>query len=337
VSFGTNKTGGGRSPLQDTLAGYWGSERRESQNDRRKTSVSLAYPRALIAAVASLVGEISSIKKNYADHLSSYNSTVYPSIYAREYVIYSATEQTASLNSSSTWLRLNDTEFGYDTAQSLRTKASKNQLTRLEPQDCINAYATAFQTQRGSVILVSNDTNTPEPTAERTLESVFVPGSGGQCGAHPFQWLCGGTMWDCNFENTCAANWQSINSKDWRPLGPKVLYCLSEDVDQLCRLQFNRQLAFVVIAFNLVKALVLAYIFFGLTEDPLLTIGDAVVSFLTQPDNTTSGSCLMSKEKIKKWTERQPESETVPLPYDPTRRRWSSVISKSRWFVCLVL
>jgi len=135
-------------------------------------------------------------------------------------------------NSSSIWPGLNnETEFGYATAQRLRVKNLNNQLTRLENQDCINAYATAFQTRRGSLILVSNDINVPEPTAERTLLSVFVPGHGYQCAAHPFQWICGGTMWDCDFGTMCDTKWMSIDAANWRPLGSKVSYCLSENVD----------------------------------------------------------------------------------------------------------
>lgn len=86
-------------------------------------------------------------------------------------------------------------------------------------------------------------------------------------------------MWDCDPGTLCETRWTSIDAANWRPLGPKVSYCLSENVDQLCRLQFNTQLAVVVITFNLVKALVLAYVFFAVKEEPLLTMGDEVVSF----------------------------------------------------------
>lgn len=171
--------------------------------------------------------------------------------------------------SPSTWIGLkNETEsgyptFGYAVAQRLRTKALNNELARLENQDCINAYATTFQTRRASVILVSEDNAImPKPTIERVLESVLVPGAGGQCAPHPFEWICGGTVSDCDFTTTCVANWRSLDADNWRPLGPKVSYCLSENADQLCRLQFNRQLGLVVIAFNAAKVLVLAYLFF---------------------------------------------------------------------------
>ena len=108
-------------------------------------------------------------------------------------------------------------------------------------------------------------------------------------------------------------------------------------MNQLCRLQFNRQLVFVVIAFNLAKALVLVYVFVAVKENPLLTIGDAVASFLKQPDDTTSGLCLMSKENINQWKNRHLVSERVGRPYDPTRKRWSTVVSKARWAACMVL
>jgi hypothetical protein len=251
----------------------------------------------------------------------------------------------ANPNSSALWLGLsNETDdgsstFGYVTAQSIRTKALDNQLTRLENQDCINAYATPFQTKRGSVILVSVNSNITisEPAAERTLESVFVPASGGNCVAHPFQWICGGTMWDCNVGTTCAEDWQTVDATDWSPLGFKVSHCLSEDVDQLCRLQFNRDLAYVVIVFNVLKILVLGYVVFSIKENPLLTMGDAVTSFMVRPDNTTRDACLMSKDKLQEWSKPSLDSGRRGVAYDPIPKRWSTVASRTRWTACLVL
>ena len=275
----------------------------------------------------------------------SYNATVYSSIYAREYVIFSANQDMVDLNSNSSWLGGKDlTDFFDATAQILREKAMKNQLTRLENQECINAYATPLLTRRGNLILVTNDTDIalPGSTAERTLETVFVPGSSRDCQPHPFQWICGGSSvssgCEFTFGESCASKWQSIDAANWQPLGFKVSHCLSEDIEQLCRLQFNRELAAVVIAFNCLKALVLAYILLGgVKETPLLTMGDAVASFLKRPDATTSGLCLMSKESITLWKKRHIVSEQAGRVYDSTRPRWATAVSKGRWASSLVL
>lgn len=43
----------------------------------------------------------------------------------------------------------------------------------------------------------------------------------------------------------------------------------------------------VVIVFNIVKASVLLYMWLRIAEAPLLTIGDAIASFLRRPDPYT--------------------------------------------------
>jgi hypothetical protein len=281
-----------------------------------------------------------------ADVEASYNATFYSSVYAREYVIFSANENMVDPNSDSSWLGGKNLTDSFDaTAQLLREKALNNQLTRLENQECIKAYATPLQTRRGNLILVTSDTDValPGSTAERTLEIVFVPGSSRDCQPHPFQWICGGNSvnsgCDFTFGGSCTSKWQSIDAAKWQPLGFKVSHCLSEDIEQLCRLQFNRELAAVVIAFNCLKALVLAYILLGgVKETPLLTMGDAVASYLKRPDATTSGLCLLSKESIMLWKKRHSIiSGQAGRMYDPTRTRWATAVSKRRWVFSIVL
>lgn len=272
-----------------------------------------------------------------ANSESSYNSAVYSSIYARDYLIFSANEQSIDPHLSNPYLDISNSSFGYATAQTLRRKALAHALTRLENQDCINAYATAFQTQRGSIILVSNDTDQPAPVAENALESIFVAASGGRCSPHPFQWICGGNEFDCPHTDSCSTQWQSIDAANWSPFGNQIEYCLSGNVNQLCRLQFNETLAIIVIVFNAIKVLTLIYVFFAVKENPLLTMGDAVASFLKRPDDTTRGLCLVSKRSIKQWSAGNVEADSVGVPYDPTRKSWSTAVSKVRWAFCMTL
>jgi hypothetical protein len=71
-----------------------------------------------------------------------------------------------------------------------------------------------------------------------------------------------------------------------------------------------------------------------LKEPTLVTIGDAVASFLYDPDPTTTGICLSSKSSIqatKKW-KLQPAK-----PWHPKRHFWFRAASIKRWLICNIL
>lgn len=76
--------------------------------------------------------------------------------------------------------------------------------------------------------------------------------------------------------------------------------CLSERVEENCKLVFSLPISMVVIACNIVKV---ACMFLAAKEnrcEVLVTIGDAVASFLNNPDPTTTGRCLMEKRTLGK-------------------------------------
>jgi hypothetical protein len=94
---------------------------------------------------------------------SSYNSVVYSSILARDYVVFTATEamllQSNSTTNSTTILGVPVyPQSIYHTAARMQTLFTNKSLERLEVKDCIAAYKTTFQTERGSLILVTSDT-----------------------------------------------------------------------------------------------------------------------------------------------------------------------------------
>src|SRR6516225_5358433 len=83
---------------------------------------------------------------------------------------------------------LNSSDF-YSAARDIRAEALNNQLTRLENQDCINAYATVFMTQRGSLILVGNYTDPPSPFSTNIFSDTVTS----NCVSHPYYWICYGS------------------------------------------------------------------------------------------------------------------------------------------------
>ncbi|KAL1871753.1 hypothetical protein Plec18167_006903 [Paecilomyces lecythidis] len=134
-----------------------------------------------------------------------------------------------------------------------------------------------------------------------------------------------------------------------------VDYCLSQQVEQDCQLLFSLPICIVVILCNFTK---IACMFLTARDDRkeiFLTVGDAISSFLTRPDPTTEGRCLLSVNNITKgprpWknpvsANREGTPERYPAPSRipdvlPPRRRWIQAASIWRWVgtitLCIIL
>jgi hypothetical protein len=210
-------------------------------------------------------------------------------------------------------------------------------LKRLEVGACIDAYATTFVTDRGSLILVTNNsTQLAAPVPHDNEASSLLP-LDFACRPQPYDWICGmANATPCDAETACLT--ESIDKADWRPFGSKVEYCLSEPVAEECSLHFSPRLAWVVIVFNLAKAILIAYVAFRIKENPLLTVGDAVSSFLERADETTESICLMEKDNSHQWKKAMSLSlKLAPMPYKGRRARLSTVVSWKRWATCMTL
>ena len=225
-----------------------------------------------------------------------------------------------------------------DLARNVWQQAQNGTLERLNPSQCIEEYAVNFATKRRNLILVTNDTDRlAEPRTYNNYNSAVMPPSI-RCPSDPFDWICGQRGGDClnrDVENgleLCPVAYKSIDRSRWEPLGNKVDHCLSEQVAGICKVQFSTAIAWTVIAFNLSKVILLLGIFFLLREDPLITMGDAVASFLERKDETTAGLCLMGRHQIALWG-----MPPIPQPYKSITRRWLDVVSKGRWWFCMFL
>lgn len=273
---------------------------------------------------------------------------MFSTVTAHEYVIFSARPDMVTAEARDDPLGTSRLDFlakagKYnitELATELWQKTQNGSLERLTARECLSAYAITFQTDWRHLILVTNDTGTlAGPRVYNNFESAINPGHA-QCVSDPFDWVCSqDAAHGCMTGSTtiCPVAYKSINASDWEPLGQKVDHCLAEKLPGNCKVQFSTTIAWVVIAFNSSKALILLGIYLFMTEDPLTTMGDAVASFLRVADTTTAGLCLMSRDRIALW--RTPPA--VPQPYQKgvygNSRRWSHVVSKGRWWFCMWL
>ncbi|KAJ3566646.1 hypothetical protein NPX13_g7059 [Xylaria arbuscula] len=160
-------------------------------------------------------------------------------------------------------------------------------------------------------------------------------------------------------------------------LGPpryQASYCLVQFVSgstTRCRLQYSTHILTAVCALNFVKLLVLAYVWaskkkaerrrkiknqeWGAPEDVeehilarkdtiLSTLGDAVASFMQDPDETTRDMCLATKYDFlqqgkgffKNWRKEKPKPEPHPRKWKMSQKRWMSGATRPQW-TCLII
>ncbi|MCJ1470576.1 hypothetical protein MMC07_009222 [Pseudocyphellaria aurata] len=225
-------------------------------------------------------------------------------------------------------------------------KAARNSsLQLLNNSACIQAYAHDYLSDRSDLLLVTSANSTSIPTLFSTV-TVNSVGTNEEIACVPdmYFWICANPrcsdLCQSHLSEVLAdAEHWSLNPYAFYMAALKVKYCLSQQTQEHCKLQFSLQIMIVVIVINTLKMVLMLYAVFGLKETPLMTIGDAVASFLNEEDLTTKGRCLVSKFDIKanklRWQYRDGESNApVAKEWMPTKVRWSRAVSRTRWCSC---
>lgn len=238
---------------------------------------------------------------------------------------------------------------------------------RLENADCINAYAVDLQTSRRTLVVVSSNASIHDTGS--------VLGSGNQeyvlperwytlaQGYDPYEWMCGdhdvslrGVKTDrFGGHSKCYTYVKRLQSTPdrWWPSDFHADHCLSEKVEGECSFNVNLAIIWIVVACNVIKLFTMAIVAYSGTIDrPIMTIGDAIVSFMTIPDSTTKGMCLRSREEIvarqweyHRWKTNNPGKSRNECPvypdiwktdeaqrwHFPKVLKWAKAASSVRW------
>lgn len=222
---------------------------------------------------------------------------------------------------------------------------NKDVLVHLENAECIRAYSQKSMVDYSNVLVVTNTSNNNSGlNLNYVNEQLQLVGT----------WLC------ANLTNTypsnCDVDSLVFNDSSWAVRGTSnpnytalndtslgdgegqcgywademfpVQYCLAQPVPERCGLGVAVSLLIVVIVCNAIKVL---YIFWTLARlagfQPLLAVGDAVVSFLERPDDTTKN--LGPIETTISLT--QSSSRKLSTPWQNRRRYGFSAATTSRW------
>ena len=178
----------------------------------------------------------------------------------------------------------------YNESVRLREMLRIHGLERLDLQACRNAYRKSYQT-RGSVLLVQNNEGPPQPQDKTHYDWGTTP-----------NWMCdAGETWGISPCDSVSLEDYDLNMQFWRPLSATapIVYCMSEKPAERCKLQSSLQIMVVVLVSIAGMMVVMVLMVFRGDAGPLLTVGDAVASFLREPDTWTKHMCLASQKDFR--------------------------------------
>lgn len=89
------------------------------------------------------------------------------------------------------------------------------------------------------------------------------------------------------------------NASSWTINGFPISYCLADQQPSRCTVQSSSTILIVVILSNIVEVLCMLYAIARVKHKAMITVDDAVVSFLATDCSTTSKMCLWSKRDVQ--------------------------------------
>ena len=256
-----------------------------------------------------------------------YNSAIYDTLASNSFTVWAGSQDVDSWHTGSSGLA---NQFIYE--------AQGNRLERLDLATCIQAYTPEFVSGRSHfAVVLGNSTNLTDNPKAVTF--------GG--GAYSADWFCTNSTTTEKYYN-CSSD--SIirdvdNGDNWHYNGSTIEYCLSQRVEEHCQLQFSVKIMIIVIIANFLKLVCMLYTVRSHKIPTLVTVGDAVSSFLQDQDPTTVGYCTLSKKDVDndgKWSKcvlngSYQAMPAQPQPWITKRQLWFSGASKTRWFICYFL
>jgi hypothetical protein len=288
-----------------------------------------------------------------------YNSSFYKSLASNDYGIYTVTQDFVDgkpfADQTDTNTTIPSDFFGYPIdPQTIQASLLHNPAVwePLDRSSCIKSYAQNFLSNRRNLILISsNHTSTANETVLATYTYTSSPTT-------PFYWICN-TVPDLELklaqfgypapsnDQTCGSYVNEVVAigDAWTPFGYGVESCLSEKVPERCSYSGNIPIVAIVLSCNAVKLVVMLFVAFRLKDNPLITVGDAVQSFLDNNDRTTTGLCLLSKHDVvravranQSWSAAGQAKYGDKVTGQLARRQrklWASSASRWRWSLTL--
>jgi hypothetical protein len=228
------------------------------------------------------------------------------------------------------------------------------QLSKLDNKACVQTYATPFVTNSGNLILITDARNPNTFTYDNNTLLTVNQGVYNQSGRYrsyaSYNWMCAESSMDDTWglAPSCSSirndpakftidiwtnnNYSGVIGGNSHPF--LIDSCLSQTLEQQCTVEASLVLLGVVIAFVSCKLLCMFWVLWQLKEHPLVVIGDAITSFVKEPDTNTKGACLGISSDFN---HTQSWLRLSPRKWSPKLRRWSHNVSRGQWATCILL
>lgn len=289
---------------------------------------------------------------------------MFSSLQANEYTVMPATQAFIDGGDWDT-SKLVDVDVAEADSMAVKATALRDKFngglphTNKTAEECFKVYSNQYISEVGDLLLVQDEVVWHNPTHWTTewMNATFytwarVNYTYSTTDALPFAsspsaypsngWRCPSR----NVTNCDTSNQAEVpDASQWAPYGGRVKYCLVEKVDENCKLQFSLIIALAVLVCNAVKLLCMVFILWRCEGKYLVTLGDAIASFLEEPDPETKGRCLHTDEIFEhewQWMSNMGHSDPQaidarPEEYQLHRHRWARAVQKRRWFLVFIL
>ena len=221
----------------------------------------------------------------------------------------------------------------------LQTFANNQSLRTMSAHECVQNFAQLIVTNYSSVVLVTTTSRPEHEILNADRQTLTLP-PGSSSGS--MIWICSATNGDCNSVENQQQNvtWSVPTPSGDAPNSPPgysiVDRCLAKEDLERCSVLFSRPLMIAVIICNVGKIACFVITLALLNFQPLITVGDAVASYLSRPDPNTTGlgpiSCVDVREG--RWR-RKDGSLGLYSSVRPNAGYWSGDVH--RWCKCHTL
>ncbi|KAK4499429.1 hypothetical protein PRZ48_009943 [Zasmidium cellare] len=206
-----------------------------------------------------------------------------------------------------------------------------SRVQNLSTQECISTYSPSFVSRNNHVVAITNEVVHTSRTSYFDIQDDDTDEKVWMCADIPGR----------TYTYTCDP--RQINPTNWTIYDRKIDYCLSEVLPQHCKVQFSAYILVVVIFMNAVKSIAMFVAVRGHKDVTLVTIGDAIASYMEAPGEFAQAGCLLGRKDVKRLKKegqatRARHLYSEPKAYAPVyHARWSKAASQARWLSCLFL
>lgn len=198
-----------------------------------------------------------------------------------------------------------------DLHQSIVAEMQRNASSyeKLEQSACIKEYGIDYvSARRHSLVVVSGQF--PNPLLGILEWTYDAPRN---------SWVCGTdlgsnmTLQTYSIDDYDCSARVALRNDTWIMAGQPAQYCLSQKVEDRCRLQFAVPILIVVLCCNFAKLVSILITLWKFREPTFVTLGDALSGMLEQPDPSTAGMCIANKKDFDNgtWPESEPKRWAV--------------------------